>query len=95
MLNPLALAGRVMRFRTCTRNNRTLSGSVLPHEMSYSTGKTLQYGVTPAQESETTVHTFRHPVRPAERNIASPQSYGVRRGAHVYCVLTLIAVGLE
>jgi hypothetical protein len=95
MLNPLALAGRMLRFRTCTRNNRTLSGSVLPHEMSYSTGKTLQYGVTPAQESEAIVHTFRRLTQRASSKSASPQSYGIHVISRMYCVLTLIAVRIE
>ncbi len=49
--NPLALAGRENRARTCTLTQYELLGSEPPHEMSYPTAQTLQYGVTRAQES--------------------------------------------
>ena len=74
--NPLALAGRENRARTCTPVQNGLKGSELPHEMSYPTAQTLQYGVTRAQESG--------PARPHVPNIyalqcvfsTTPQSYG-------------------
>ena len=48
--NPLALAGREKRARTCTPNTNELRGSEPPHEMSYPTAQRLQYAVTHAQE---------------------------------------------